>query len=209
MPITSVTLEVNDETWLSLKINDIIFFCEYEKSANKDYILAWYDGDPVNGIGGHRTSGKGYYFLIKNNELIFIGQIERPHHGKVANNGNFILNDWLLTSDTKSKAYAFTENGELLIKKSLRASLVTNGISPTGKFAVYKTCNSNTPDHSVLLMFDLNARAMIWKKKFTFQDPSHFSLEGNKYIKLHYPDRTLILDWKLNHVGYETPSNSD
>jgi hypothetical protein len=154
-------------------------------------------------IGGHRASGKGYYFLIKNNELILIGQVERPHHGKVANNGNFILNDWLFTSDTKSKAFAFTENGELIIKKTLRANLLTNGISLTGKFAVYKTCNSNTPDHSMLLLFDLEAGQMIWKKKFTYQDPSHFTLEDFKYIKLLYPDRTLILDWKFSHVGYE------
>jgi hypothetical protein len=194
------SIETRDESSLILILNEIRFYCEYNKSPNGRYILAFHDGDPFNHVGGHRSKGKGHYFLIEDNVLIVEGQIERPNDGKVANNGTFILNDWLFDSNTISIAYAFDRNGNVLIKKKLKANLLINGLSPTGNYALFKTANSNSTDHNVLLLYDLFSKELVWKKKFTFQNPDVFTLEDLDKIKLHYKDRILIVDWNLNHM---------
>ena len=61
----TATLKIRSEDSLTLTINDINFYCQYSKSKSGQYILAFYDGDPFAGVGGHRKKGKGFYFLLK------------------------------------------------------------------------------------------------------------------------------------------------
>lgn len=200
----TATLKIRTESSLTLTINDINFYCQYSKSNNGHYILAFYDGDPYSSIGGHRKKGKGFYFLLKDYELTVMGQVERPNDGKVADNGFFIISDWLFDGATKSIAYAFNDKGEEIFRKRLKANLLTNEISPSGHFAIFKTCNSNNTDNSVLLLYDLYAKNLIWKKHFGFQYPDSFSIIDNQFIKLHYKDKqTIVLNWDCNHVAYE------
>jgi hypothetical protein len=204
----TATLKIRSETSLILTLNGMNFYCEYVKSSNGHFMIAFYDGDPYFGIGGHRKKGNGYYFLFKDQVLTVIGRAERPNDGKVGNNGFFIINDWLFDDGTKSIAYAFNDKGEEIIKKHLNANLLTNAISPTGHFAIFKTANSNSNDNSVLLLYDLYAKQMIWKKHFGFQNPDHFSIIDNQFIKLNYKDKqTIVLDWDCRHVAYENNGN--
>ncbi len=113
----TATLNIRCDHSLTLTINDINFSCQYHKSKSGQFILAFYDGDPFAGIGGHRSKGKGFYFLLKDNVLIVMGQVERPNDCKVADNGNFIVNDWLFDVATKSIGYAFNDKGEVILKK--------------------------------------------------------------------------------------------
>lgn len=200
----TATLNFRSETSLTLKLNDINFYCQYSKSENGQNIIAYHDGDPFAGIGGHRKKGKGFYFIIKNQELVHVGQVERPNDGKIANNGSFIINDWLFDSGTKSIAYAFDANGEIIFKKKLSANLLNNAISASGNFALFKTCNSNSSDHSVLLLVDLQLKNLVWKKHFGFRNPDWYTILDNQLIKLHYKDSpTVVLDWDTKHSGYE------
>lgn len=58
-------MKIKNGSSLNLTINDINFYCQYSKSKNGQYILAFYDGVPFSGIEGHREKGKGFYFCLK------------------------------------------------------------------------------------------------------------------------------------------------
>ena len=197
------SIEFRGESSLILTFTEIKIYCQYTRSQNQQYILAFYDGDPFNHISGHRKKGNGYYFLINNNELVVLGQIERPNDGKIANNGFFILNDWLFNDKTVSVAYAFDNYGNLLIKKRLKANLLMNSISASGNYCLFKTANSDTADNSILILYDLYAKTLVWKKKFTFRNPRFLTIEDSNCIMLNYLDRILILDWNFNPLRTE------
>lgn len=198
------TLSIRSDNSLTLTINGINCYCQYSLSKSGQYILALHDGDPFSDIVGHRKQGKGFYFLLKDHVLTATGQVERPNDGKVADNGFFIINDWLFDDGATSVAYAFNDKGEKIFKKRLKANLLNNEISSTGHFAIFKTCNSNTNDNSVLVLCDLTSGRMIWKKYFGFQNPDSYSIVDNQFIKLHYKDKqTIVLNWDCKHVSYE------
>lgn len=201
---STATLNFRSEASLTLKLNDVNFYCQFTKSENGKNIIAYHDGDPFAGIGGYRKKGKGFYFIIKSQELVHIGQVERPNDGKIANNGFFIINDWLFDTGTQSIAYAFDTNGEIIFKKRLSANLLNNGISASGNFALFKTCNSNSSDHNVLFLVDLQTKDLVWKKHFCFRNPDSYTIIDNRLIKLNYKDSpTVVLDWDMKHCGYE------
>jgi hypothetical protein len=203
MTTQTASLDIRSEDSLIISFSDLRIFCEYSKSQNGQYILAFYDGDPFKHVGGHRKEGKGVHFLICDNQLLVMGQVERPNDGKVANNGFFIINDWLFDDNTSSIAYGFNQKGEIIIKKRLKANLLTNAISSSGHYAVFKTCDSNTTDHDSLFLYDLTNGALVWKKKFGFQNPFRISINDEENIILHYKDRQgILLDWEAKHVGY-------
>ena len=151
---------------------------------------------------------KDFIFCSNDYVLTVMGQVERPNDGNVADNGFFIINDWLFDDATKSIAYAFNDKGEEIFKKRFKANLLNNEISSTGHFAIFKTCNSNTNDHSVLLLCNLNSKQIIWKKHFGFQNPDSYSIIDNQFIKLHYKDKqTIVLNWDCKHVSYENKAS--
>lgn len=203
---TQITkLEIRGDSSLIISLGDLRIFCQYTKSENNEYVLAFCDGDPFKHIGGHRKEGKGYYFLIANNVLTVMGQIERPNDGKVANNGCFIINDWLFTDNLESVAYCFNDKGNIVIQKKLKANLLINAISRNGNFALFQTANSDNDYGNNLFFYDLNTKEMLWKKKCDFAWPKEYSIsQEEKKINLHYDGiGTVSLDWKGNIIDRE------
>ena len=197
----TANLEIDNEDFLTLSLNGVEFYCPYSKSSNSQYILAFDDRDAVSGRGGHRENGKGCYFLIKDHAIIVIGQLERPNDGKVANNGNFIINDWLFENTTKSIAYVFKESGEQIVRKLFKANLLTNALSESGQFAAFITCNSSLGDNNVIILYDLITGKQVWRKYFGFQNPQHITLSDNEKIELNYKDdKKIVLDWNFKQV---------
>ncbi len=145
------------------RVDDINFFGSFSKSLNGLFTIAWSDFDWESGIGGFRTSGEGTYIIAKNDVVKQIGKLERPNDGKISNNGNFIINDWLFGEGLKGIYYAFNLSGEILLKHSFSANLYNNSISENGRYCVCQCCNSDTDDSNTLNFFDLEEGSILWK----------------------------------------------
>lgn len=146
------------------RIPEIGFFGSYSKSPNEGFLLAWRDADPDGRRGGYRDSGEGDYYLVRNEQIIAEGRMERPNQGLVADNGNFILSDWQFGQGLSSTFYAFNRNGVQLVRREFDANSLNSGISQDGRFAVYMTAGGKTQDASKMFLFDLEDGEELWSK---------------------------------------------
>ena len=158
-----------------VEIVGIDFFGSFSESSNCRYIVAWSDFDPSSGQGGFREDGFGTYILAENGNVIVIGKAERPNDGKVADNGTFILNDWLFGEGLRGSFLAFDRRGQSILRHNFSANLFNNDISHTGSYAVCQLCNSNTDESGMLAFFDLRNGTLTT----IIHDPLHKS--GNRY----------------------------
>lgn len=197
----SITLTIKSDSLLTFSLNGADFYCQYSKSSNGKYILAFTDSDVSKGISGHRKTGKGYYFLFAHNVLTIMGRLERPNDGKVADNGRFIINDWLFTDETKSIGYAFNYDGEKIIRKRFKANLLTNALSNSGQFALFITCNSSLGDNNIIILTDLTDGKIIWRKYFGIQGFDNFLISDNEKIDISLRDGTTkSFDWNFKLI---------
>ena len=129
----------------------IDFMGQYAESPNGRFVLLWQDQVMING-----TLRGGRYVLLDDARIVTDQPMVRPQHGKVADNGTCILNDWE-GSDTLSGTFrAFAADGGEIVSCRYSANLLNNGLSPDGRLAVCQTCNApGSPDSSVLCVFDL------------------------------------------------------
>lgn len=190
------------------------YFGWYTVSPDGRYTLTWRDSNDEGTHGGARASGMGRFYLLHGEDIIAEGHCERPNDGKVANNGSFILNDWLFTGELAGVFRAYTSEGNPILAQSFSANLYNNGLSADGRLAVCQTCNSRTADASVLAVLDLLAGRELtrfipqsgWARSYDFPD------EGNG-VTLCYPnggkftyaldgtfvDRARWIEWSLRH----------
>lgn len=145
-------------------VDGINFFGPFAESNNQHFLVAWSDSDPSSGRGGFREAGLGTYVLAEHGNVVVIGKAERPNDGKVADNGIFILNDWMFGDGLKGRFLAFDANGNDILRHRFSANLYNNGIASNGEFAVCQLCNSDTEDGSVLAFFDLRNGKLLWKR---------------------------------------------
>ena len=90
--------------------------------------------------------------------------MQRPNDGKVCDNGNFILNDYMFRSNEilTGTFYALSLNGEILISSEFKANLGDNGILDDGRFAFCNTCTSKYKEHSdKTFVFDLENKNLL------------------------------------------------
>jgi len=144
-------------------IPELDFFGQYSRSENGVYAIAWCDADLSSGAGGHRAKGRGPFVLLRGEEIITSGSLQRPNDGKVANNGVFIFNDWMFGEGLKGTFCAFSPNGAEILSHRFKANLYNNGLSKDGEFAVCQTANSETNDGNTLTLFDLGRRSLAWQ----------------------------------------------
>ncbi|MBM7624748.1 exonuclease domain-containing protein [Sporohalobacter salinus] len=126
-------------------------------SPNGTYKIVCKDRHYENGkkIGGKMAA-------LKNDEVLFQKELPRPNDGKIANNGNCIINDWG-TKNLSSTFYAFDSSGDILIKKNFKANLFQNSLSNDGKYAICSTANSNYEKHAgKLFFFNLSKTKLLW-----------------------------------------------
>src|SRR5687767_4859915 len=114
-------VEFRNSDFLSVRIAEDLFIYNYSQSKNGIYVIAFSESEFVRSISN--------YFLLRENILMAHGKIKRPNDGKVGDNGNFILNDWLSSKTSSGIVYAFDENGKQLLGYKLKASLLNNCIS--------------------------------------------------------------------------------
>jgi len=158
----NLTIEKSSDEFVS--VDDIDFFGPSSESCNRRYLVAWSDCDPSSGRGGFRQEGPGTYILAEDCNVVAIGKAERPNDGKVADNGIFIFNDWMLGEGLKGTFLAFDKSGANILRHRFSANLFNNGISCNGEYAVCQLCNSDTEDGGVLAFFSLIDGSLLWKK---------------------------------------------
>src|SRR5208283_5203136 len=184
---TQIEYKTGDTIIIKYKSDSIIsienphFDGEYASSPDGRYIVIWadYNLEGMSGISGCRDRGMGGYLLIKDMKVIKQGKLDRPNDGKIADNGNFILNDWLFKSPEQlcSTFYAFSSTGEIIIQHQVEANIRACDISYDGRYAVcqtYSDTNINPfndmafPDWSdgdIVCIFDLESKKMLSRFK--------------------------------------------
>lgn len=163
------------------------FFGQFHRSENGKYIIGWNDYDPASEIGGYRESGYGCFMLIEENKIILKGQIQRPNDGKVANNGNFVIADWLFGGDLNGIFYTFNKEGKFIIQQKVNANILNTSISPSGNYAIFQTANNNEDgDGNKLFLFKLNPVKLFWKLSPPFWATNYFFDEESNILKLEH-----------------------
>ncbi len=187
-------------------INGRDFVGTYSRSQNGRYLLAWRDADDAGTRGGARQSGHGHYILIEDDAIVAEGGVERPNDGKVANNGVFILNDWLFFSERLEGVFlAFQKDGAPILSRRFEANLFNNGLSEDGRLAVCQTCNAESIDGNKLTIFDLEAAVELasvtpesgWARDYLFP-------AGHQTVELSYDD-DLRFAYDLNGTFRDRP----
>ena len=172
----------------TLTIPALDFYGLYDRSPNGRFRVAWRDGDGSR--GGARESGLGHYVLIDQARVVARGRMERPNDGKVADNGNFILNDWGFTSELSGTFRAFRSDGSPILIKSFSANLLNNGLSADGTLAACHTCNSGSEfDSGVLTIFDLirGVERSRFRAESGWPNTYHFDADQD-LVRLGYPN---------------------
>src|SRR3546814_12778985 len=90
----------------------------------------------------NETLRGGRYVLIQDGRVVLDERMARPQGGKVADNGNFILNDWGASDALSGTFHAFAPNGGHIVSRGFSAHLLNNGLSDDGVLAVCQTCNA-------------------------------------------------------------------
>ncbi len=173
---------------VEVKGSDFISF-NGSKSPNGNFLVACMDA--ISGRGGARKSGHGTFILAEDGNLLLeVKLLERPNDSAVANNGNFIINDWLFSDDLAGTFYAFNKDGQQLIRHSFKANLYDNCISHDGSFAICSCAKSKHEDGANFAFFDLNQGQCLWQKNLPtgpFVKRYHINTQ-NKILTLTYSE---------------------
>lgn len=198
------------DRFVSIRARD--FFGQFSWSPDGQYVLAWRDGTDAGNRGGYRTEGLGRFLLYRGNRLLVEGRAERPNDGHVANDGTFVINDWLFGGGLNGVFRAYRVTGDLIVERRFEANLYNNGIAADGVLAVCQTCNAPGPDGSILTVFDLGAGTEIaswmpdsgWASRYDFPaDGETISLENQDGSVCLY---SLYGEFLNRHAWTETQS---
>lgn len=162
-------------------------------SSSKEWCIACsaFDFEFQSGMGGCRERGHGLYVLynIVQEKIILRGQLERPWHGHVADNGFFSIEDRCFGQGLKGIFYVISPTGKTIIKKELEANIHNSMISENGKYAVCQTAhNPESEDGNLLTAFNVNIGEEIfsitpvtgWADKYIFDEAM------SKFGVVHY-----------------------
>jgi hypothetical protein len=128
---------------------DGIYWAELSMSPSDTFVLLWRDATDDDSTIGYRTGGLGRYRLIeKGVGLRCDGRLERPNDGHVANNGAFIIADWLFTDELRSRLHIFSAEGESLVRRDNRANVLRRNprTSSRAKIATTRAWRPSGPE---------------------------------------------------------------
>lgn len=150
-------LEIKPFSHGLVRIPALDFFGPHTASPNGRFHLIWLDRNPEGTIGGHRYEGHGVWTLLRGDGAILAtGRLERPQDGHLADNGTFILNDWMFGDGLNGRLCAFRADGQKLLEREFSANLGTSGISNDGRFAICQTLHApGSSDSNRHFLFDL------------------------------------------------------
>lgn len=144
-----------------------------------------------------------YYVVYENGSRKFKDKLERPNYGKIADNGIFIIEDWMNDEEKCCGTfYAFNLKNQILIKQKINANIFNSGISDDGKFACVQTSHTkpmNNDDANKLYFFDLQNKILLWKKAL----PSGWADSYN----INTITNTLTLNYNNTSVDYDFDGN--
>lgn len=135
------------------------FFGRYRRSTNGSWAVCWSDWDAATQRGGARQAGQGTYLLcdVAQDKVVLAGKMQRPSNGHVADNGVFLLEDWLFGDALQGVVYVGDAIGRTLLQRRLAANIFNSGLSADGRWAVCQTCNNpDSDDGNRLSLFDLS-----------------------------------------------------
>ncbi len=178
----SLKTEFSFSTTDMIRIKNPDFFGWYSQSKSGNFVLAW---SPI----GDRHSGN--FLIFESGVLKAQGNLANPMDGKISNNGNFVLNDWMDAEKLQGTFYAFDSEGKILLRKQFEANLDNGDISEDGAFAACHTCNSANEDSNKVTIFDLRSKTIVaafsppfWPRSYSF-DVNHrilsMEFEEKKY----------------------------
>lgn len=173
-----------------LHLPDLDFFGLNATSASGRFKLAWRDSNDEHSHGGYRESGHGLCLLLDQGEVVVRCRAERPNDGKVADNGTFIVNDWLFGGELNGRLRAFDAAGAALLDHLFAANLLNNGLSSDGRFAVCQTASApGSADDTILALFDLAERCLLasWQPEPGTAEAYEFDIQARELIA-HYRD---------------------
>lgn len=151
-------LEIDEFGHGLVSIPQLDFVGHQARSPNRRFRLIWADRTPDGLRGGNRESGHGSWSLLLDDRIVSSGKLERPQEGKVADNGTFILHDWMFGHGLHGRFVACDSHGQTLIAQQFSANLMSNGLSPDGRYAICQTANAPGSDDSCrYMLFDLEA----------------------------------------------------
>ena len=151
-------LEIEEFGHNLVSIDALDFIGQQAISPNQRYRLIWADRAPDGRRGGYRNDGHGSWSLLYDDRLVTTGNLERPQEGCVADNGTVILHDWMFGEGLKGQFVAFSPDGTQLVTQQFSANLMSNSLSPDGKFAICQTANApGSADSCRYILFDLAA----------------------------------------------------
>ncbi len=156
-------------------------------SPNQKYTLVLKDAYKVeDDKTGNVELVNGEFLLLELDKLILSGKVNKPINGKVADNGTFILSDWLGLSDREddeeqaSRFFAVNKYGEELINHQYLAGLGLSFITPDGKYAICQTMSSNTDDSQTVSFFDISSKLLVWQIKPVPFNVNSLEIDQNK-----------------------------
>jgi tetratricopeptide (TPR) repeat protein len=156
------TRRLIEKTEWGLRVDSMDYFGEYAESPNAQFTLSWSDATLDGSVGGHRNSGEGRYLLARDQEIIFVGRMQRPNNGQVSDRGLCVLNDWMFGDDLSGTAYAFDVSGREILQHRFDANLYNCGVSNDGQLGIFQTANNDNADGNLLSLFDLTNGALLW-----------------------------------------------
>lgn len=164
MPASGRTeLEIEHYSHGLVRIPALDYFGPHSQSSNGSFHLLWRDRSPDGSRGGYREGGHGHWMLLdRGGAILASGELERPQDGHVADNGNFILSDWMFGQGLYGRLKGFRHDGHKLFEREFSANIGTSALSPNGRMAICSTLNSpGSPDDCRHYLFDLDAGAEI------------------------------------------------
>lgn len=131
---------------------------------------------------GNRERVDGKAIFINKDKLFLIPNVERPHDGKMAENGNFIFNDWMYDPGLCGTFYAFDSGAKLLLKQKFNSNLAKNGLSNNGRYAVVETAISKSDDQDSIFFFDIMGGKLLWERKRDVKNVKEFVFDDDLNI---------------------------
>lgn len=173
--------------------NPFDFLGKNNQSANHQWIIYWSDYNNEQGIGGYRKEGNGKVVLYNNieNKIAFETELQRPNSGNVANNGVVSISDWHFGDGMVGTFYVFSQDGSILLMRKFEANIISSGLSDDGQFAICQTAFSKSIDSSILTLFDIVNKKIIFSVKLEIEF-------GHKYI-FDIQNKNIGID--INEIG--------
>lgn len=197
------------------------WFGQVSRSSNGRWMISWRDGGTAVPSSGAADNPKGAWLLYEAavKRVARRGTMLRPTDGSVANNGTFVLAEMGFANTLDSVFHAFDADGKRLLKRKLRALIMTTAISKNGRYTLCTTANSPHGDGFTLFFFDLTTGEQVfatepsagWTKDYTIDEErvevvAHFEKLGDfRYDRTgQFLDNAVLEDATLQRGSYSS-----